>query len=166
MLDAAIFLTEVSFDSTDELLSYLLGSVIAGLVGAFAMALFMKKVTASNPVRVDMVEALGSLLRGKLEGAEPVGLAVHLVVGLIWAQIYGLAILFIDPGILGGLGVGLVFGLIQGIFVTLGLMVVVSGHHPVEKYRDAPMSVGVVHLLGHLVFGASVGLCIGLFTQM
>jgi hypothetical protein len=41
------------------------------------------------------------------------------------------------------------------------LVWVVADQHPFDEYSEADLAVGLSHLLGHVVYGAVVGLTIG-----
>ncbi len=57
---------------------------------------------------------------------------------------------------------GLGFGFFHGLIASYVLMFYARERHPVGKYRRATFEIGLLHLLGHLIFGASVGLLGGL----
>jgi hypothetical protein len=85
---------------------------------------------------------------------------VHLVSGFFFGVIY--LILFdltqlnsISSLILLGLGIGLIHGLVA----SYGLMFVISVRHPIEKYRTVTIETGLLHMIGHVLFGLTVGFC-------
>ena len=142
----------------------LLGAV-SGLVGAFAMTGFMLKVSSTYSRRVDMVQALGSFFTGKLEGAQELGKRIHILSGLVFGMLYltGMYLIgaFTFPYPIF-LGIG--FGFFHGLIMSYVLMFYASQKHPVEEYREATMEEGSIHLIGHIIFGAAVGLMGALFS--
>jgi hypothetical protein len=136
---------------------------LAGMAGAFAMNFFMRAVSAQFSRRVDMVRALGSLVTGKLEGAQRVGTTIHTLSGLFFGAVYFVlfALIGFEAAPRSAL-LGLGFGFLHGLVVSYGLMFVVSEKHPVEAYRQATLSVGLLHLLGHMLYGLVTGIIGGL----
>ncbi len=142
-----------------ELLPALLLGAICGLVGAFAMTSFMSAVSAAFSRRVDMARALGSYFTGKAEGSGALGRLIHSVSGLIFGMIYFAimqmmgALVFPYPIFLG---IG--FGFFHGLVMSYGLMFYASERHPIEEYRKATLEEGLLHLVGHIIFGGVAGL--------
>ncbi|MDP4878662.1 MAG: hypothetical protein NWR36_02155 [Opitutales bacterium] len=112
----------------DILPTIILGA-ICGLIGAFAMNLFMRGVSTAYSKRVDMVRALGSFFTGKLENAS------------------------------------LGFGFFHGLITSYGLMFYACERHPIEEYRKATLEEGLLHLVGHVIFGGVAGLLGGLIAM-
>ena len=54
------------------------------------------------------------------------------------------------------LGIG--FGFFHGLIMSYGLMFYASEKHPIEQYRKATLEEGLLHLVGHIIFGAVAGL--------
>lgn len=46
--------------------------------------------------------------------------------------------------------------------VSYGLMFVIGERHPLKQYRKVTLEVGLLHLVGHMIFGAVTGLLGGL----
>ena len=142
-----------------ELLPLLLTGAVGGLCGAFAMTAFMKAVSGKFSQRVDMVRALGSFFTGRLDNAEMLGRLIHAFAGLGSGLVYVLtmelmgALTFPYPVFLG-----IAFGFFHGLLVSYALMFVAAERHPVEQYRKATLEEGMLHLVGHLIFGLVVGL--------
>lgn len=149
--------------SSNAFLPVALIALPVGMIASWLMNLLMRRVSQQRDVPVNMVAALGSLIIRREEGAERVGTVVHFVVGVIFAAIYlGLFVLTGLTALGQTLALGLGFGLIHGVVVTLGLMIVVDEQHPIEKYRRATFAVGLIHLFGHILFGGLIGLLGGL----
>ncbi|PXA05494.1 hypothetical protein DDZ13_01085 [Coraliomargarita sinensis] len=145
--------------------SIILLGALCGLVGAFAMTAFMTAVSSAFSERVDMVRALGSYFTGRLEGAVGLGRIIHAVSGLIFGATYLLimhqmdALTFPYPIFLG---IG--FGFFHGLIMCYILMIFASMRHPIEEYRKATLEEGLLHLVGHIIFGIVVGLLAGLLS--
>lgn len=144
----------------------LLGAA-SGLLGSFAMTGFMLKVSSAYGKQVDMLQALGSFFKGTSEGAQQLGKKIHALSGLFFGVIY-----FIGMHLMGALAfphaifVGIGFGLFHGLVMSYVLMFYASLRHPVEEYRKATIEEGVLHLAGHIIFGAVVGLMGALFSVL
>jgi len=53
---------------------------------------------------------------------------------------------------------GAMMGFLQGLVVSIGLVIVVAEHRPVERFRKAGVNVALIHLIAHVIFGAIIGL--------
>ena len=119
----------------------------------------MSAVSAAFSKRVDMARALGSYFTGKAEGSGGLGRLIHSVSGLIFGMIYFAimqmmgALVFPYPIFLG---IG--FGFFHGLVMSYGLMFYASERHPIEEYRKATLEEGLLHLVGHIIFGGVAGL--------
>lgn len=145
--------------------SILFLGALSGLVGAFAMTAFMTAVSNAFSKRVDMVRALGSYFTGRLEGSVGLGRLIHAISGLIFGALYLLimqimgALTFPYPIFLG---IG--FGFFHGLIMCYVLMIFASERHPIDDYRKATLEEGLLHLVGHVIFGGVVGLVAGLLA--
>lgn len=148
-----------------ELTTALMLGATCGLIGAFVMNLFMRLVGRSFGRRADMVRGLGSFFTGQIDNAAKVGTALHCIVGIFFGGIYfGI---FYQMGALAlpqSLFLGLGFGFFHGLIVSYMLMFYASERHPLEEYRKATIQEGVLHLLGHIIFGVVVGFLGGLLA--
>ncbi|MGJ8654472.1 MAG: hypothetical protein ACSHX8_14520 [Opitutaceae bacterium] len=148
----------------DILPTILLGA-ISGLIGAFAMNQFMRTVSAAYSKRVDMTRALGSYFTGNLENANSVGTAIHSAAGIVFGIIY-----FYIMYLMGALNfpfaifLGIGFGFFHGLISSYALMFYASERHPIEEYRKATLEEGMLHMIGHLIFGAVTGILGGLLS--
>lgn len=148
-----------------DITSILFLGALTGLVGAFAMTAFMAGVSSVFSKRVDMVRALGSYFTGRLEGAVGLGRMIHAGSGLIFGALYLLIMHFMDALTFPYpifLGIG--FGFFHGLLMSYALMIFASERHPVEDYRKATLEEGLLHLVGHVIFGGVVGLVAGLLS--
>lgn len=148
-----------------NILPTILLGAICGLIGAFVMNQFMRTVSAAYSKRVDMTRALGSYFTGKLENANSVGTAIHSVAGIVFGVIY-----FCIMDLMGALNfpfaifLGIGFGFFHGLISSYALMFYASERHPIEEYRKATLEEGMLHMIGHLIFGAVTGLLGGLLS--
>ncbi|MGB0408487.1 MAG: hypothetical protein ACPG3X_02100 [Opitutales bacterium] len=150
-----------------EILGALILGAICGLVGAYAMTGFMGRVSAAYSERVDMIVALGSYFKGSLDGAEKLGRTIHTISGVVFGMVYfaimqGMGALVFPHAFFLGIG----FGFFHGLIVSYALMFYASERHPIEIYRKATLEQGLLHLVGHLIFGGVVGLIGGLVTRV
>jgi hypothetical protein len=53
------------------------------------------------------------------------------------------------------LGIG--YGFFHGLIMSYILMFFASARHPVEAYRKATLEEGLLHLVGHIIFGGVAG---------
>lgn len=140
------------------ILPILVLGALCGLIGAFAMNLFMRQVSTAYSKRGDMIRALGSFFTGKLENSASIGTAIHSLAGIFFGIIY-----FYIMNLMGAfqfphaifLGIG--FGFFHGLITSYGLMFYASERHPIEAYKKATLEEGMLHLIGHIIFGAVVG---------
>jgi len=142
---------------------FLYSTILAGIAGTSGMTLFMYLITRSGLSNADMVRAIGSKLTQSLQSAFAVGIILHFVSGIIFAMLYTLAFNFLGlHGVMPLLGAGLGFGFLHGFVLSFILVTTVAEHHPLPEFRDAGLGVAVAHLVGHVVYGALVGMIIGL----
>lgn len=143
----------------------LIGGGLAGLAGAAMMNGFMRTISAKFSDRVDMIAALGSLMTGKTDNARLVGTLMHAASGFLFGILYfvllNLTSITYVPA-LAAMGMGL--GFIHGLVVSYGLMVMVSERHPVPRFRNVTLETGLLHLVGHVLYGLTVGLLAGLVS--
>lgn len=133
--------------------------MVAGFLGALAMNAFMRQVSHSYSERVDMTLALGSFFTGRLEGAQRLGTLIHCVAGTCFGVIY--LLIMYAMGALAfphALFLGIAFGFFHGMMMSYILMFYASAKHPLELYRKATLEQGLLHLIGHIIFGAVCGL--------
>jgi uncharacterized membrane protein YagU involved in acid resistance len=136
-----------------------------GLVAAFTMNLFMRSVSATFSKRVDMVIALGSYFTGRTDNAANIGTLIHSVTGIIFGILYFLILHAMNALIFPyALFLGIAFGFFHGLIMSYVLMFIASERHPVEAYRKATLEEGMLHLIGHIIFGAVAGLIGGLIA--
>lgn len=150
-----------------NMISVLILGAICGLAAAIIMNLFMRAVGRSFGRSADMVRALGSFCTGKMDNAKTVGTAMHCVAGISFGMIYlaimqSIGALTFPHALFLGLGMGFAHGLVMSYV----LMIFASEKHPLEDYRKATMREGVLHFVGHLIFGLVTGLLGGLIGMI
>jgi hypothetical protein len=150
-------------NSMAMILNYLLTSVVAGVLGGSAMLFVMWLMTRGGLARGNMVVALGGLVTKSRDSALRVGLMLHTLSAIGFAMVYAMLMLWLEStGMPNALMVGIGAGFFHGLIVSLMLVWVVAEGHPFEEYNEAGLAVGLSHLLGHVVYGATVGLIIGI----
>jgi hypothetical protein len=144
-------------------LSFLLLALLAGIIGAGGMNLFMFIVRRAGIAQADMVRAVGSIFTRSLKSAFSLGLTLHFLLGIIFAVFYFMAFSFLGlSGLPESLIGGLVLGFIQGFVVSIILVVTIAEHHPMRAFRKSGMSVVVEDIIGHVIYGLLVGMVFGL----
>ncbi|HEX2854083.1 MAG TPA: hypothetical protein VHO24_12665 [Opitutaceae bacterium] len=143
--------------------SFLLTTLLAGVLAGAAMEGVLWLVGTAGWAKADMIVALGSLFTKSRETAWRVGAIMHVAAAIGFAMLYAMAMLalgytHLPAAMLVGAGIG--FG--HGLVVSLGLVWIVAEQHPLEEFNDAGLAIGLSHLLGHVVYGAVVGLVIGI----
>lgn len=138
---------------------------ICGLIGSFAMNLFMRTVSHAYSQRVDMVIALGSFFTGTVDRATILGTLIHSIAGIVFGILYFLLMnamnsLSFPSAVFLGLG----FGFFHGLIMSYCLMFIASERHPIEAYRKATLEQGLLHLVGHMIFGGVAGFIGGLLV--
>jgi len=148
-------------------MSNLVMTVLAGLLATGLMTLSLYACHWQGFANGDMVRALGSVITRKYDNSMIPGLAIHLTSGVIFALFY----VFVwsmfpeisGAGVLRHVQLGAFCGLAQGLVISTALVVFVAEHHPLEQFRVAGINVALVHLLAHIVYGATLGGLAGVF---
>lgn len=139
------------------MLKYIYVPIIAGFIGTTGITVFLWTIDKSGWATADMVRAVGSLFTKKYENARQTGLVVHFTAGIIISAIYlhFLSMLSL-PGFISLVFIGGVIGFVHG-FVFSFVMVIMSEHHPVEKFRQMDFQVVLAHVFGHIIYGGLIG---------
>ena len=134
--------------------------VIAGFVGTTVMTLVMRLIHGLKWAEADMIRAIGTIYTKNSENAFLIGVFVHYLAGTCFAFLYAIVLAlspipsdsrWIIPLLM------LFTGLFHGLIMSMGLVVFVAEHHPLERFRRAGLGVVLAHLVGHLFYGFSVG---------
>ena len=143
--------------------AFLMYAALAGLCGAVAMTAVMKLVSRSGWARSDMVIAVGSLFTRTRDTAFSVGLILHTLSAIVFGQLYTVLLIGLELSAWpSALYAGVGFGVFHGLIVSLALCWVVADQHPLEEFRRAGVSVALTHFIGHVAYGAVVGLVIAI----
>lgn len=133
----------------------------AGLAGTAAMTLFLMLPRWLGRVQVDVIQAGGSLVVGSgKRSAYPVGLAIHIAMGIGFAFIYS-AFLKLSSLPFNAL-TGLLLGSIHGVISMLLVSILIMEHHPEPRYHDRGPSTGLAQLGAHMLYGTVVGSIVAL----
>ncbi|MFM8717205.1 MAG: hypothetical protein ACKOF3_10585, partial [Spartobacteria bacterium] len=110
---------------------------------------------------VDVIQAGGSLVVGSgKRSAYPVGLAIHIAMGIGFAFIYS-AFLKLSSLPFNAL-TGLLLGSIHGVISMLLVSILIMEHHPEPRYHDRGPSTGLAQLGAHMLYGTVVGSIVAL----
>lgn len=148
----------------------ILGAIVAGLIGTVIFTMVMNMAPKMGMPEMDMVGMLGAMFSP--EGNRTMGLAIHLMMGIVFAIIYAL---------LWNAGVGTV-GLLWGALFGVGHWLVAGAMMGGMPMMHAGIKAGTVEapgifmlqnggvmafmggLIGHVIFGLVVALVYGLFV--
>jgi hypothetical protein len=147
---------------TSEFVSFLLTALVAGLLGGIVMEGVLWVIGRGGWAKADMIVALGSMFTKSRDTAWRVGALLHIVSAIGFALAYTLlmhALGFTEMPQSAMLGAGV--GFIHGLIVSLGLVWVVAEQHPLEEFNEAGLAIGLSHIVGHVAYGAVVGLVVG-----
>ncbi len=146
-----------------DIVGFLLTTLVAGVLAGIGMEAVLWLVGTAGWAKADMIVALGSLFTRSRESAWRVGAVLHACAAITFAILYTLLMLKLGysempTSMMLGAGVGFVHGLI----VSLGLVWVVAEQHPLKEFNEAGLAIGLSHILGHVAFGALVGVVVGI----
>jgi uncharacterized membrane protein YagU involved in acid resistance len=148
----------------------ILGAIVAGVVGTAVITIVMNMAPQMGMPKMDIVGMLGSMFSP--QGNRIVGLAMHLMMGVVFAIIY---VLLWNAGIgTAGLLWGALFG--AGHWLVAGAMMggMSMMHAGVKAGTVEAPGIFMLHnggtvafmggLIGHVIFGLVVALVYGLFV--
>lgn len=132
--------------------------IIAGVTGTVLMSIVMYFIHRRGWANADMIRAIGSLVTRRYENSVLPGLLLHLSAGVLLAIPY----LFVLRGAgishpLHLISVGLALGTFHGAAMIFVLMALAE-KHPVPQFQKASMDVAWAHVVGHMAYGAGIGL--------
>ena len=149
------------------LVKYLSTSLLAGVLGGLAMQLAMWLISRASVVKGDMILALGSLITKSRDNAYRVGFILHAIAAIGFGLVYTLLMVTLGYTTLPhSLMLGLAVGVGHGLLVSLMLVWVVSDQHPLAEFKEADLLVGLSHFVGHVAYGAVVGLVVGIMPLL
>jgi uncharacterized membrane protein YagU involved in acid resistance len=134
----------------------------AGFVATGLMSFALYLIHWRGFANADMINAVGSLVTRNEANALGPGLAIHFGVGIVFAFLY------VAGWSLWGLQslgqyvlLGLLTGAFHGLVVSFLLVAMVAEHHPLPRFQEAGLGVAVAHWVGHVVYGAVIGIAAG-----
>lgn len=149
---------EMSFNA-----QFVLYSALAGIVGAIGMSLILGLFGKVGWTRVNLVVAIGHLFVRPTGQAILVGGLVHCVAGIVFAMIYtNIFLLFNLSTFTAIFFVGLGLGWWHGVVASLIFVVSTVLYNPEGELRKVQFAGGPAYFVAHMVYGALVGLVIGL----
>ncbi|MDB6168446.1 MAG: hypothetical protein JWM88_1310 [Verrucomicrobia bacterium] len=145
------------------IVTYVLTSLVAGLLGGAAMELTMWLISRGGWAKGDMIVALGSLVTKSRENAYRVGAILHAISAVGFAAVYVMLMIALGfTHLPHSLALGVGVGVLHGMIVSLMLVWVISEQHPLQEFNEAGFAVGLTHFVAHVAFGAVVGLVVGI----
>lgn len=136
--------------------------IISGIIATAIMSFFMELLTKSDIADADMVRAVGSIITKTYEESFKTGLIIQFGFGIFFSFIYFLIFGYFVPASPAiAIMSGFAMGFFHGMVVSLGIIVMVAEHHPLERFREAGFGVAVGHVAGHIVYGLVLGAIYG-----
>lgn len=112
-------------------------------------------------VKGDILLAIGDIFLHRRQDAFRLGTLLHVLTSIAFAPVY-LFILskigFVELPVAAVAGA--FFGFFHGVFVSLALVWVSSNKDMLPEFTGARLPLGVMHCVGHIVYGALVGVVI------
>jgi uncharacterized membrane protein YagU involved in acid resistance len=149
--------------STTALVTFTVTALIAGVLGGLAMEGALWLIGRAGWAKADMVVALGSMFTKSRDSARRVGTVLHIISAIGFAIGYTLLMHALGATEMpwsAALGAGV--GFFHGLIVSLGLVWVVAEQHPLEEFNEAGLAIGLSHIVGHVAYGAVVGLVVAI----
>ncbi|MBK1857389.1 hypothetical protein [Cerasicoccus arenae] len=142
-------------------MSFLFFGCFGGLLATAAFSGLLFFFERTGITKGNMIVALGSLLTHSRERAAQVGLIIHVASGVFFGLIYTWGLMAIGVHGFGTiLLLGMLFGVLHGAIVAVGLVASVSDFHPLPEFQNATWVVGFTHGLAHVVYGGVMGFVI------
>ena len=137
----------------------MLGIILSGLVASLMMVIIMQLITLSGIANANMVQAIGGLVTRKRKFSVAAGLLIYFSAGIMFAFLYEtiLTSAFVNTSSTL-LVAGSFLGFAHGLVVGSAIVIEAAGRHPLPEYRNAGFSVALAHILGHIVYGATIAL--------
>ena len=131
---------------------------LAGVLGTTAMIGVMSWIHHLKLANADMVRAIGTLFTKSNDLSRFYGLVVNYSFGIFFAFVYAF-LMGLSPVLTPGSAViiTLLTGLVHGLMVGLMLIVAVGEFHPMKKFRNVGVPVALAHVVGHVVYGLTIG---------
>ena len=139
-------------------------ALIGGALGALAWEVVIRLTILAGLPMFDLVRILGTLVFGERAAVWlwwPAGMAMHALVGAVWAVFYAYffwSLFNIRPQI-QGLLFALLPTLLAGLIMVPQMDLMLNGAYP--PFRVFAIGIGIVGpaslILGHLIYGAVLG---------
>ncbi len=137
-----------------------IGAIIAGVVGTAVMTILMYVAPMMGMPKMDIIGMLGSMITTDKRQATGLGLAMHMMMGILFALVYAL---LWSAGVGGATALwGIVFGAIHTIAVLIVMPMMMRVHPRPPEMDSGPMTM-MGQLVGHMVFGLVVALVYATF---
>ena len=148
----------------------IIGAIVAGLVGTVVMTMVMVMAPKMGMPKMDIVGLLGSMF--KKEGVRPIGMAIHFMMGIVFAVIYA----FVWSKGIGraSVGYGALFGTIHWLIVGLIMGMIPILHAGIKAGTVKAPGIYMTNnggpkgfmggLVGHIVYGITVALIYSLIA--
>ena len=149
--------------STTMLVTFIFTALVAGVLGGLAMEGALWLIGRGGWAKADMIVALGSMFTKSRDNAWRIGAILHFISAIGFAIAYTLLMHALGATEMpwsAALGTGV--GFLHGLIVSLGLVWVVAEQHPLEEFNEAGLAIGLSHIVGHVVYGAVVGLVVAI----
>lgn len=133
--------------------------IVIGLIATSIMTAFLYLIRAVKIADTDMLSAIGTLVtRNTTRHSREIGLAIHLVAGIIFCFIYlsAAASLGFEPG-RDFIYFGTIIGFAHGVVFSIVLAVLIAEHHPIERFREKGFTIVAAHAIAHVLYGFSIG---------
>ena len=142
----------------------LLWIVCAGFFGTTLMILVMTLICRMQWANADMLRAIGSIFTPSYELSFYYGLVIQYSAGICFGFIYAYLLKMLPTHTTSSmLTTATVMGLVQGLVISLLLVVEVAEHHPSRSFRKAGIGIAVSYVIGHVAYGLTVGICLVAF---
>ena len=130
--------------------------LLAGFLGTAIMTLLLMTPHWLGLPRVDLIRAVGSYITGSRETAFWPGMGLNFIIGILCGYAYYWAFRF--TGIPLTPLFGALAGVAHGVLAMLTAVIAILEHHPDKRYQQRGPMTAFSQLLGHIVYGAVVGL--------
>lgn len=148
----------------------IIGAIIAGIVGTIVITIVMNMAPKMGMPKMDMVGMLGAMFSP--DGNRALGMAMHLMMGVVFAIIYallwnvGIGTLGLLWGAIFGIGHWLIAGtMMAGMpMMHAGIKAGVIDAPGIFMFNRGGMMAFMGGLMGHIIFGLVVALVYGAFA--
>ena len=129
-----------------------------GFIASLLMIGFMHLITISGIANANMIQAIGGLVTRERKSSFKIGLMIYFLAGILFSIGYPQILSQLQsssPAVL--IFAGIFLGFAHGLIVGFAIVIEAVGRHPLPEFRNAGFSVAIAHILGHMVYGVSIG---------